>query len=55
MYSPTLGRFLQTDPIGNISPEAWQQHGFLEAFYDRSPDTYSIFERERDIILSEDP
>jgi hypothetical protein len=43
------------DSAIDISPEAWQQHGFLEAFYDRNPDTYSIFERERDIILSEDP
>lgn len=39
----------------DISPAAWQEHGFLEAFYDADPTVYPIFERERDIILSEDP
>jgi hypothetical protein len=38
-----------------IGPEAWQTPGFLEAFYDHDPATYPIFERERDIILREDP
>ena len=39
----------------DISPAAWQEHGFLETFYDADPTVYPIFERERDIILSEDP
>ncbi len=39
----------------DISPEAWQVPGFLEDFYDADPKVYSIFERERDVILSEDP
>jgi hypothetical protein len=39
----------------NIAPEAWQESGFLEAFYDRDPAAYPIFERERNLILSEDP
>jgi hypothetical protein len=39
----------------DISPEAWQQDGFIEAFYDRDPSAYSVFERERDIIRSEEP
>lgn len=39
----------------DISPEAWQMPGFLEDFYDADPKAYSIFERERNIILSEDP
>jgi hypothetical protein len=39
----------------DISPEAWQVPGFLEDFYDADPKAYSIFERERDVILSEDP
>lgn len=38
-----------------ISPAAWQITGFSEAFYDHDPSVYPIFERERDIILSEDP
>ncbi len=37
------------------SPAAWQAPGFYEAFYDHDPATYPIFERERNIILSEDP
>lgn len=37
-----------------MGPEAWQAPGFLEAFYDHDPATYSNFERERDIILSEE-
>jgi hypothetical protein len=39
----------------DISPEAWQRAGFLESFYDRDPDAYALFERERDIIRAEDP
>ncbi|MBC7624813.1 MAG: hypothetical protein H7232_15675 [Aeromicrobium sp.] len=39
----------------DMSPAAWQEPGFYEAFSDHDPATYPIFERERDIILSEDP
>ncbi len=39
----------------DMSPAAWQEEGFYEAFCDHDPTTYSIFEHERDIILSEDP
>jgi hypothetical protein len=39
----------------NVSPTAWQAPGFSEAFYDHDPETYPIFERERDTILREDP
>jgi len=38
-----------------ISPAAWQVPGFDVAFYDHDPSVYPIFERERDIILNEDP
>lgn len=38
-----------------ISPASWQVVGFSEAFYDHDPSVYPIFERERDIILKEDP
>lgn len=41
--------------ISGVSPAAWQAPSFYEAFYDHDPATYPIFERERDIILSEDP
>ena len=37
------------------SPAAWQVPGFYEAFYDHDPAAYPIFERERNIIQSEDP
>jgi hypothetical protein len=37
------------------SPVTWQEPGFYEAFYDHDTAAYPIFERERDIILSEDP
>lgn len=39
----------------DISPSAWQEPGFLESFHEADPDTYPIFERERDIIRKEDP
>lgn len=39
----------------DISPAAWQENSFYEAFADRDPSTYPIFLREREIILSEDP
>ncbi len=38
-----------------MAPAAWQVPGFFEAFYDHEPETYPIFERERDVILKEDP
>ncbi len=41
--------------VTDISPAAWQEPGFYEAFSDHDPATYPIFERERDIILREDP
>jgi hypothetical protein len=41
--------------ITAISPAAWQEPGFYKAFSDHDPVTYPIFERERDIILREDP
>lgn len=37
------------------SPAAWQKPGFYEAFYDHEPAAYSIFDRERTVILKEDP
>jgi len=37
-----------------IAPEAWLAPGFFEAFSDREPAAYPIFERERDVILAED-
>jgi hypothetical protein len=38
-----------------ISPVAWQAPGFAEALFEHEPATYSIFDRERQVILSEDP
>lgn len=38
-----------------VAPAAWLAPGFFEAFYDHDPATYLIFERERNIILKEDP
>jgi len=37
------------------APAAWQVPGFYEAFYDHEPATYPVFERERDLIMKEDP
>jgi hypothetical protein len=39
----------------DISPAAWQEPGFYGGFSECDPAMYPIFERERDIILSEDP
>lgn len=39
----------------DISPAAWQEPSFYEAFSDHDPATYLIFKREREIILKEDP
>ena len=52
---PSNWRTMVYPGITDISPAAWQEHGFYEAFSDHDPATYPIFERERDIILSEDP
>lgn len=41
--------------VSGVSPLAWQSPGFYEAFYDHDPTTYPIFERERDLIIAEDP
>lgn len=38
-----------------ISPCAWQAPGFLDALLEHDPDTYPVFDRERQIILNEDP
>jgi hypothetical protein len=46
---------IRENGVMSIAPGAWQEPGFLEAFYDRDPAVYPIFERERDLILSEDP
>ena len=44
-------------PNGSISiaPEAWQEPGFLDAFYERDPAAYPVFESARELILREDP
>ena len=47
-------RILNNSTI-DISPAAWQQNGFLEAFYNRDQSSYPIFERERDAVFREDP
>lgn len=46
---------VNTNGAISIAPEAWRESGFLEAFYDRDPAAHPIFERERDLILNEDP
>jgi hypothetical protein len=46
---------IRQNGVMSIAPGAWQEPGFMEAFYDRDPAAYPIFERERDLILSEDP
>lgn len=52
---PSNWRTMVYQGITDISPAAWQEPGFYEAFSDHDPATYPIFERERDIILREDP
>ena len=52
---PSNWRTMVYQGATDISPAAWQELGFYEAFSDHDPATYPIFERERDIILSEDP
>lgn len=52
---PSNWRKWEKGKISGISPAAWQAPGFDEAFYDHDPETYPIYERERDIILREDP
>lgn len=38
-----------------ISPKAWQAEDFWEALYDGDPNAYQVFDRERQLILSEEP
>lgn len=44
----------QSSAVG-ISPGAWQVAGFADALADHDPTAYPIFERERLVILTEDP
>jgi hypothetical protein len=53
--TPSNWREWTTENASGISPAAWQEPGFYEAFYDHDRATYPIFERERDIIFNEDP
>jgi hypothetical protein len=46
--------WMRNNTIG-ITPLAWQADDFSDAFYDHAPETLPIFERERAIILREDP
>jgi len=43
------------DNTWGMSPAAWQEDNFYEKFYDHDASVYPLFERERDIILREDP
>jgi hypothetical protein len=52
---PSNWREWVNNSASGVSPAAWQTPGFYEAFYDHDPATYPIFERERNIILNEDP
>lgn len=52
---PSNWRTWSDQSTTNMSPAAWQEPGFSNAFYDHDPAAYPIFERERDIILREDP
>lgn len=36
------------------SPRAWQADGFWAALYDGDPEAYKIFDRERQLIMSEE-
>jgi hypothetical protein len=38
-----------------IAPKAWQSEGFWEALYDGDPKAYQAFDRERQLILREEP
>lgn len=52
---PSNWREWEREGVKGVSPVAWQAAGFYEAFYDHDPATYPVFERERDLILKEDP
>ena len=38
-----------------IAPISWQTEGFWEELYDGDPNAYQVFDRERQLILSEEP
>jgi hypothetical protein len=38
-----------------ISPAPWQAPGFAESLFEHDPATYLVFDRERQVILREDP
>lgn len=44
----------ESSAIG-ISPESWQEPHFAEALFEHDPSVYPVFERERQVILNEDP
>jgi hypothetical protein len=45
----------QFNDAWGMSPAAWQENNFYEKFYDHEPSVYPIYERERNVILREDP
>lgn len=47
-------KWMRADYSG-MAPATWQEQGFYEAFYDHDLAVYPVFEKERKIILSEDP
>lgn len=52
---PSNWREWKNETSSGVSPAAWQETGFYDAFYDHDPATYPIFERERNTIQREDP
>ena len=44
----------ESSAIG-ISPRSWQAPGFAEALFEHDPPAYSVFEKERQVILTEEP
>ena len=44
----------ESSAIG-ISPQSWQGPGFAEALVEHDASAYSVFEKERQVILAEEP
>jgi hypothetical protein len=51
---PSNWRSWHQGELQGASPVAWQKNNFFLAFSEHDPDAYSVFEQERDLIVSED-
>jgi hypothetical protein len=49
------GVSIQQNGFFSIEPKTWMKGCFWEGFFDHEPESFLVFKKEYDIVLSEDP